>query len=400
MKKSDFATKIAMGVILLAVICYIGFYIANSLTNPLRSTLAVKVTVRESFTVSGIVIRDETVIGSGGYGAVNIVPSEGERVEAGGTVASVYNNESALVQIREMEALDAKIEKFGEILEAGSGTGEAKSLDDEIKKNVFEMVAAVRDRSFSHISEMKTELEANILKKTAGSEDLQAKLLSIRQQRISLGAAASSAKKITAPVSGIFSSSVDGFEDLKIKNLASLNVGSLNNLLSETRSPGDEAIGKLVSGTRWYYAALMDDKDADRLNVGDTATMIFGRYLGTEIKMDVDSIGGFEGGKCVVIFSSNRSLADTLSIRKQSVEIICDEHSGIRVPKQAVRIKENGSYCIYTLSGASAEEKEVEILYEDANYYIVQSTDSSLPLRSGEEIITSTKGLYNGKIVR
>ncbi len=388
-----------MSVILIAAICYIGFYVVSSLMNPLRTTLAVKVTVRESFTVSGIVVRDETVISSGGYSAVNVVLSEGERVEAGGTVAGVYNNESTLVQLREMEALDAKIESFGEILEAGAGSGEAKALDDEIKKSVFEMVGAVRDRSFSDISEIKTELEANILKKTVGSEDLQAKLLSLRQQRLALGSAASSAKKIAAPVSGIFSSNVDGFENLKIKDLAALKVAALSGLLSEARSPGAEAIGKLVSGVRWYYAALVDDADADRLTLGDTATMIFGRYLGTEINMEVESVGGSENGKSIVIFSSNRAIADTLSVRKQSVEIICGEHSGIRVPKQAVRIKD-GKYCIYTLSGASAEEKEVEILYEDEEYYIVQSTDEALALRLGEEIITSTKGMFNGKIVR
>lgn len=399
MRKSDFATKIVMSVILIAAICYIGFYVVSSLMNPLRTTLAVKVTVRESFTVSGIVVRDETVISSGGYSAVNVVLSEGERVEAGGTVAGVYNNESTLVQLREMEALDAKIESFGEILEAGAGSGEAKALDDEIKKSVFEMVGAVRDRSFSDISEIKTELEANILKKTVGSEDLQAKLLSLRQQRLALGSAASSAKKIAAPVSGIFSSSVDGFENLKIKDLAALKVSTLSGLLSEARSPGAEAIGKLVSGVRWYYAALVDDADADRLTVGDTATMIFGRYLGTEINMEVESVGGSENGKSIVIFSSNRAIADTLSVRKQSVEIICGEHSGIRVPKQAVRIKD-GKYCIYTLSGASAEEKEVEILFEDEDYYIVQSKDQALALRLGEEIITSTKGMFNGKIVR
>lgn len=400
MRKSDFVTKIVMGVILLAVICYIGFYIVSSFVNPFKSTLAVKITVRESFSVSGIVVRNETVVSTGGYSSVNVVLSEGERVETGGTVASVYNNEGALVQIREMEALDAKIESFGEILEAGVGTANVRTLDEDIKSRVFEMVKAVRNRSFSDISDIKTELEANILKKTAGSEDLQSKLLILRQQRLALGSAASSAKRIVAPVSGIFSSSVDGFENLKTKDLGSLTVSSLNNLLLEKKSAGPDAIGKLVSGTRWYYAAIVGDDDADRLEVGDNATMIFGRYLGTEINMDVESIGNFEGGKCVVVFSSNRAMADTLSVRTQSVEIIFEEHSGIRVPKQAVKIKDDSIYCIYTLSGSSAEEKAVEILFEDDDYYIVQSTDSSSGLRSGDEIITSTKGLYNGKIVR
>ena len=399
MRKTDFATKLALGVILAAAICYIGFYVVTSLVNPLRTTLAVNVTVRESFTVSGIVVRDESVISSGGYSTVNVVPGEGERVEAGGTVAGVYSNESTLMRIIEMETLDSKIKSFEQILQAGSGTGEAKTLEDEIKKNMSELASEVRERNFSDVSDTRTELEANILKKTVGSEDLQSKLLSLRQQRLALGTAAASAVKIKSPASGVYSSSVDGFENLKIGNMSTLKASGLESLLAETRTPGSDTIGKVVSGVRWYFAALVDDKDADRLNVRDTATMIFGRYLGTEISMEVESIGGSENGKSIVIFSSNRALADTLSVRKQSVEIICSEHSGIRVPKQALRVRDNGC-CIYTVAGVAAEEKIVEILYEDTDYYIVQSADESAALRQGDEIITGTKGIYNGKKVR
>jgi hypothetical protein len=151
---------------------------------------------------------------------------------------------------------------------------------------------------------------------------------------------------------------------------------------------------------RWYFAALIDEENASLLTVGGTATMVFGKYAGSEIEMDVESISAPENGKCVVIFSSSKSMADTLAVRVQSVKIVHSEYSGIRVPKKAVRLNEEGRACVYTLTGARAEEKLIKIIYELDEYYIAESGETAEGLQFGDEIITSTKGIYDGKIIK
>ncbi|NLL46349.1 MAG: hypothetical protein GX250_06015 [Clostridiales bacterium] len=400
MKKTDSATKFISVVLFLAVLCYFGFYLSSALLNPYSSTFAVRMTVQEGISVLGIAVRRETVIGSGGYGAVNLMLSEGERVEAGGVVAGVYNDESTLIKLREIDLLDAKITRLESMLEAGQGAQDMITLDSKIKNGIYMLVKEAHSRSFAELSETAAELEANILTRTVGDSEIQAKLLSLRQQRLALGSAGSTAVKIFAPVSGIFTSTVDGFEALTEEDLSSLTVGSLTALLEEERTPEASAIGKLVSGVRWYFAAVADAEDASRLTVGGTATMIFGKYAGSEIEMDIESIGLPEDGKCVVIFSSSKSMADTLTVRVQSVKIVYSDYSGIRVPKKAVRLNSEGKSCVYTLTGARAEEKLINIIYELDEYYIVESGENVQELRFGDEIITSTKGIYDGKIMK
>lgn len=400
MKKTDFATKTISAVLFLAIVCYFGFYIGSALMNPYNSTFAVRMTVQEGISVSGIAVRRETVIGSGGYGAVNLMLSEGDRVEAGGVIAGVYNDESTLIKLREMDLLGAKIARLESMLEAGQGAQDMITLDSKIKNGIYKLVNDTHSRTFAGLSETTAELEANILTRTVGDAEIQAKLLSLRQQRLALGSADSTAVKIFAPVPGIFTSTVDGFEALTEEDLSSLTVGSLTSLLGEERTSAASAIGKLVSGVRWYFAAVADADDASRFSAGGRATMIFGKYAGSEIEMDIESVGQPENGKCVVIFSSSKAMANTLAVRVQSVKIVYSEHSGIRVPKRAVRLNSEGKSCVYTLTGARAEEKVIDVIYELDEYYIVESGESVLELRFGDEIITNTKGIYDGKIMK
>jgi len=394
------SAKIISVVLFLAVLCYFGFYLLNALVNPYTSTYAVRMTVQEGFSVTGIAIRRETLIESGGYNAVNLMLSEGERVEAGGAVAGVYSDEGTLLKLREINLLDMKIARIESILEAGQGAQDMMTLDSEIKSGIYKLVREVRSRSFAGLSDTVTELEANIQSRTGGEDDLKAMLLSLRQQRLSLGMPDYAPVTITAPVSGIFSSNVDGFESLSEDDLSSLTVNRLAALLEEERTPPPNAIGKLVSGVRWYFAALVDEQHASLLRTGGTATMIFGKYAGSEVEMDVESVSAPDNGKCVVIFSSTRSMADTLAVRIQSVKIVYSEYSGIRVPKKAVRLNEEGKPCVFTLTGARAEEKPINIVYEYEDYYIVESGETAEGLQFGDEIITSTKGLYDGKIIK
>ena len=92
-------------------------------------------------------------------------------------------------------------------------------------------------------------------------------------------------------------------------------------------------------------------------------------------------------------------MADTLAVRVQSVKIVHSEYSGIRVPKSRAP-QRGGRACVYTLTGARAEEKLIKIIYELDEYYIAESGETAEGLQFGDEIITSTKGIYDGKIIK
>ena len=127
--------------------------------------------------------------------------------------------------------------------------------------------------------------------------------------------------------------------------------------------------------------------------------------------MQVERVDEPSGGVSLVVLSSTRSLADTSMLRKQTVDIIFDSVTGIRVPKKAVRteVTEDGEQVIgvYVLTAAQAEFKPVEILVDDGDYYLVEAllpdvpTDNQLKtaLRAGDQVIVSSDTLYDGKVM-
>ena len=53
-----------------------------------------------------------------------------------------------------------------------------------------------------------------------------------------------------------------------------------------------------------------------------------------------------------------------------------------------------------TLTGMQAEKKYIEIAYETDEYYLVKVSEEARSLRVGNEIILSTKGVTDGKVLR
>ena len=178
-------------------------------------------------------------------------------------------------------------------------------------------------------------------------------------------------------------------------------------------------MGKLITSSEWYFAANLEEEAAGRLAEGSRVTVRFSRDWSGEVEMTVEQISEPEDGLCAVVLSSTRSLSETSLLRSQTVDIIFASTTGIRVPKRAVRTElrtetgEDGQEVtrqvtgVYTLTGAQAEFKEVEILADDGDYYLVAADISDNPsdqelksvLRAGDEVIISSEPLFDGKVI-
>ena len=125
-----------------------------------------------------------------------------------------------------------------------------------------------------------------------------------------------------------------------------------------------------------------------------------------------------EGGRVTAVFRGDTYLSELTLLRQQSAEVIRRTTEGIRVPIEAVRlrertvtdddggetlVRETGVYCIV---GMEARFKPVEVLYSDENFALVRSTldtaDTTtgleeIRLRAGDEVIITARDLYDGK---
>lgn len=207
-------------------------------------------------------------------------------------------------------------------------------------------------------------------------------------------------REIIAGESGLFSASVDGYEHVGPSALAQLTPGGLDRLFAE-KAGTDGSLGKLIRGTRWYFAATMDAADAERLGRSGSVTVNFQKSYKKSMEMEIESVSAAEGGQCVVVFSCDHSLAETSVLRHLSAEVAFGAISGLSIPREAVRLDEEGETCIYLLTGYRAEKVPVEILAEFGSSYIVaDGSVSGTVLRAGAEVIVKANDLYDGKIVQ
>ena len=419
MKQGKSLITFVMVAIAAALCVYFGFYAFRTLDDPYTTTLAYQYTANDSVEADGILVRKEQVLAAEG-GIVEVTRGEGEKVGVGQTVALVYRDSQAQADQAELDALALEIELL-EYAIADSGSVEsAARLDEDILQAVVALRSASALGDYNDLEEQVRTVKSSVLKRgyTYGdgvtSADLSDRLRELRSSYTALSQQnAAATTRVKAAQSGVFSSLVDGYESLLTpETVFQLTPSSLRELMAGGGAGGG-GVGKLITADRWYFAAALPQDVTQRLREGNTAKLRFTGDFSQDVDMRVDQIGPVEDGKSVVVFSSDRYLARTTLLRRQTAELIFDSWSGLRVPKEAVRMVtvtyedkttgetvEENRLGVYTLVGGRVEFKRVEVVTEGGGYYVVRAVGTgSSALRAGDEVIVQGTGLYDGQLL-
>jgi hypothetical protein len=391
-KKNSVAIRLIVWVFVAAIAVYAAFYALSSLMKTETKAMATQYSVRDTIDINGIVARDEETLLTY-YDSVYILTEDGKRVSKGGAVANIYASGEGLSEAVQLTELETKLSRLSQLSRSG---GSSQGLDSEIKSAVFRLKSAAHRRRLTELGSLTIDLDTLLLTASNGLEEAERRLSETRSEYLSLlGHSDSVLSVISAPYSGLFSRAVDGFEDLAPAQLYEMKPSELEELMAEKREKNSLAFGKLVYGTKWYYAAPVSSEDCKKFSIGDSVSMIFGRYYSERIEMTVENISEPEGGKKVMLFSCDKSLSDVLAMRLQSAEIILSEDSGIRIPRVSARVDEQGETYVFVQTGIRLEKKKIEILYDIGDYYVVASDE----LRPGDTVITGGKNLFEGKVI-
>ena len=418
MKNSSFATKCLLLVVTLGILAYFGIQGLQYFSDPLTTTLAYNYQVEEGMDLSGYVVRREQVLADEPSGLLRLQRSEGEKVSAGGTVALVYADQASLDRQQEIEELTGRMEQLQFAQEASVGSEVSLKLDAQIMRSLLNYRAELAAGRLDSAEEHETQLRSLVLKRDytySDTEDLSGQIGQLQGQLKELKAqAASSVRAVRAPVSGVYSAVVDGYETvLTPEQLADMTPSQLTSVQAEETSAS--RTGKLILGDSWYYAVTMSAQQAEALrDKGGTMTLRFAKGVEKDQTVTLYAVGPEEQGRVVVTFRGEYNMAQVTLLRRQSAQLIWRTVSGIRVPNEALRaantkvdqagnrttVEGVGVYCVV---GMEARFKPVEVLYSGDGFVLVRSTaasdQESLRLRHGDEIIISAKDLYDGKVV-
>ena len=401
MKQGKIYNKIILGILLLVVICYMGYAVFSTLYQPLTTVRAIEYEAGEGYHCSGYVVRSETVITSP-YTITVPERREGEKVGTGQVVATGYHTADAQNRQAEIEALNSQLEQLQYAASYDSDTSDTTGLDSEILASLISRAQEVNRRDLSAAADEGTDLKGLILRRSISDEDLsalQAQIDTLQSQLTQLQAAAGSdTMQIIASVSGYYSGTVDGYESvLTPERLTSLSVAELN-ALTPAEIPSN-ACGRIISESTWYYVAAVPSTYLADTKVGDQVAVSFSRDVYDTITMTVQRIGDEESGQRLLVLKSSDYIQDVTLLREQSADMIFQTYAGLRVPKEALRMQ-GDTQGVYILESASARWKPVTILYDNGESYVVELDKSSTNnLWPGDEIIVDAKNLYDGKVV-
>ena len=403
MKQGDLYLKILVIALSVMVAVYFLFSILKSPDSTYETYTAVLYEVGDGISTSGFVVRDEKVLTSTEK-IVALTRSEGERVGKGQVVANCYSDAQAQERQSQIDALEEELEQMEYAYSFSSANAESASLDADIVRLMNEVSVYVNRGELDFASGSAEELKSYVLRRYVTDDSAKAlwkRITETKDKLSDLYARSGQKQTITVDEAGYFSGTVDGYETvLTPEFVQTATVSQVEGLEQAAQSQQGNEIGKLVRDARWYYVTVVDTESIQSCSKGDIYPVHFAYDFYDDVNMRVARIGEDEDGKCVVVLTTDDYMQDAITLRQQSADIVFGYKSGLRVPKGAIHVDEDGVSGVYVLQGAEAEWKPVQIIYDNGESYIVKldksSTDNLWP---DDEIILTDYEIYDGKVM-
>lgn len=417
MKQGTLVNRIVMLVLFAALMVYLVVSAWQGFTGRVTTVASYSYTLDDLQEATGFLVREEYVLPARSALA-DVLPAEGEKVAVGQTVAYLYQSAAALERKQEIRAQTLEREQLAYSLSRSDDLSDNAKLTGEIMEQLAGLRASVSRRDFTSLEDEAMELKSLVYKRdysAATGGDLSGIQAAVQALDASIAALTAASSQDTSAVytdrSGVFSGLVDGYETaLTPAALETLSPSGLDKLSARPPKAESDAIGKLITSSRWYFVCALPEEQAKRLVEGWSVDVRFSRDWSGEVPMTVERISLPENGRVAVTLSTTQHLSDTTLLRRQTVDIVFSSVSGIRVPKNSLYQDDSGQWGVYAVVGAQAEFKPITVVGEDDGYYLVQplipatsvenKEGAKKALRPGDEIIISAEGLYDGKVIR
>jgi len=394
-------TSVLRALIVLLVAVFVIHQFISSVYSPIKTESAVFYTSADGYNITGIIIRNETLVEYKGGGVMHFVTADGNRVSKNGVIANVYDSESASIAVSQTRILEEKIADIEDILSYNDI--EAANLDlinARVKEKVNDFIFASATGNYSSVQASSEDLLSALNRKQAAmgvTEDLAAELAALKSK---LPEKLSNPKdKITAKQSGYFVSQTDGYEQVfNTDNLEEITPEFLDS--ATTKKQKDSVVGKIVSDYEWYIAAKVSINESMNFKEGDSLKINTSVKSSPTLSVKVKKINISDStGGAVIIFACNEMNSELASMRSGPMTVVKAEYSGLKVPRKALRVVDSVRG-VYVLTGMQIAFVPVEILYSNESYIICEKqNEAEEALKLYDMVVVKGKNLYDGKIV-
>lgn len=365
-------------------------------------------TVNETIPVEGIIFREEEVIPVGGNGIISCDYAVGEKVSTNVQLGSVYQNQAAIDEQRQLQNVEQTLETLEEIQQNGDASEIVKPevLNNSISEYGERLISLRDTETLSKLSEVRTGLTETYAKRDLlmdSDADYTETIQNLTNQRDSLKAGLGGASQaFYSTAAGYFVDHVDGQEQVLTEDeMQSMTAKQISDFVQSYEGyQADSTSVKIVKDHNWYYAVTVSEDQVKSLKAGNKATLQFPSQ-NESISVAVESVDFDEAsGLYKVVFLGDTINDFLLSTRVLSAEVLVNSYKGLKVPKEAIRFQgdEMGVY-IQTMN--KVYFRKLDVLYETDDFVVSKTyydnTDGYLELY--DDVIVRGKGLYDQKPV-
>jgi len=404
--KVHYIGRIIYALVAVFVVVYIIGAVWNSFYDPIKTVSALYIEAEDSIEVEGFVIRQEKTLDAVTSGVVEMQVNEGERAAKGDAVAYVYASQSELDKVHIRNDLKAQISRLETLMNQGNEIVDLKTADTAIVKLSEELASCYETNNFSKIPQLVEDIKNKTLAREYVYRDrseLKSIIDDLKEQRDSIGKA-KVVNAVYAPSPGYYSGDSDGYESVlscsKIEELTPSRFKEIDDGFG-VNSQNDGTIGKIVTEFYWNYAVLLSVEEAERMVVGKNSKLSFENPMYPDVEAKVQWKSEPENGKVCVVLRIDEHVGDFTLARQLRADLVIKSYEGLKVPREALRMNEDGEEGVFCLVDSQVKFKPVKTIFEKESYYIVEyDSINTKGLLLYDEIIVSSKDLEHNKMVK
>lgn len=353
------------------------FYVTD-----LKTERAVLYTIDKDVPFVGVFVRDERVLTYSGSGVFSYLYPDGSKIAKNAVIAEVYDSIEQIEAKAEIEKLEQEIIS----LERAQNKGTTDFVQpDFITNQIDEQYKIINDliehNSFDELESARNDMLVlmNIYNITTGSESgYDGRISQLKTQIANLKIEQSEPRAmITSDESGYFVGYCDGYEgQLNYQTIDSLSAEDIEEIINNKKPVPSNYIGKMFDEYSWKMVGIVELSNrfliGEKLNLRLESSDDIYEVLVEDVKKVDD-----QSNKCIIILSCDQLTEPLVEARVSDCELVFDEFTGIKVPREAICFNSEGVKGVYVLLGENPQFKKLDIIYEAEDF--VLSKNSSNP---------------------
>ena len=419
--------KILGTVFVLFLLVYIVMLVYTSNFSMIETEQVTHFEINDYLEVNAVALRREEYILNNRAGVVAYDIDDGEKVNAGGAVARLFENASDVENWQKYQKLNSELDMLKQLGNAGNSIFvDLDTVDAQITAQMVSYRNQLQSGRYNIAQQTKLSLlqlynERAVI--TGISADFQPRISELETE-ISEISVSKGIGEVKSKNSGIFVSVLDGYENSldysKAQTLTSSEVAAITR-----KDPPSDAVGKIITTLNWYLLCPITGEQAISVTASSgNVEVSIPKVISYSVPGTIVSVN--QGSKTedgLLVIQCDYMDSALAKIRREDITIKTQTYEGLRINRKAIHedyitvnnYDENGNITdtyeqkvqgVYVVYGNKLNFVQVNIIYSDKEF-VICDPDVTNPAILGDktvslydEVVVQGKELYNGKIVK